>query len=95
MEGQTKTEIQRRQKNDQGVEMTEDKLTVGTRVVRVVADLARGGPSRIRRGVVTRAYNSMPSETGQSTRLYAVRWDDTGNEEVGYLDGNLEPEPIA
>lgn len=66
----------------------ENKFKVGERVTRTGKE--QSDPRR--RGSIERAYESMPNGQGQGVSLYAVRWDDTKQVEVGYMDINLEIE---
>ena len=49
----------------------------------------------LRHGVVTEVYPSAKNLDGVSLTLYAVRWDDTGLVERGYLATGLEQEPLV
>ncbi len=70
--------------------MTPNKpLQVGDRVIR---PRELGIHTTQRHGIVTRVYESPYSPTNMTHTLYAVRWNDTGLEERGYLDGGLKRE---
>jgi hypothetical protein len=65
-------------------EMGMRSFEVGDQVVRNGLKM-RDEPTR--RGEVVEVYFSQQNAVGQRERMYAVRWDDTGLVERGYLDG--------
>jgi hypothetical protein len=73
-------------------EVQKDRLTVGDRVI-------RDGKTQTlpkRRGVIVRAYASVPNGQGHSVPLFAVHWDDASDPnqiDVGYMDIDLALEP--
>jgi len=78
-----------------GVPLPEDvpnsPLKVGDRVTR---QLEIGG-RQLRHGTVARVYRSTPDCQGSSYVLYAVKWDDTGNTDIGYFSIGLTREDLT
>lgn len=68
-------------------------LEVGDRVVCGGLSMKDESP---RHGEIVEVYFGKPSATGHRERMMAVRWDDNGLVERGYLDGGrLRREPIC
>lgn len=62
---------------------------------RVVCDGLKMRDESTRHGEVVEIYFGKPNALGQRERMAAVRWDDTGLVERGYLaGGRLRREPI-
>ena len=60
---------------------------------RVSRHISIGGPRRF--GTVSKVYKGKPSSQSNTARLqYCVLWDDTKQEECGYMDIGLQKEQM-
>lgn len=76
----------------EGLMDMEVPFKIGDRVTRHVVALTKRQVDRIRHGVVTDVTAERLTNINMVTHRYSVRWDDTGQEEHGYMRGGLRHE---